>query len=154
AAHLDHQNPGANDNASGSGTLLELVRVAKRMPRPKRTLRFWWTTEIRSEEFYFKRHPEEMKKIVLAVVLDQAGGDRGAENNLVVIYGPKSLPSYTDDLIYDLGEHMKTQYAPAEHQPDPLFVVPEGGTQSMRTVYWDYQPLSDHVAFESRKVGI
>src|SRR5262249_5176244 len=33
-AHLDHQKPGANDNASGSGTLLELVRVARKMGRP------------------------------------------------------------------------------------------------------------------------
>src|SRR5579862_7451565 len=31
AAHLDHQFPGANDNASGAGTLLELARTANRL---------------------------------------------------------------------------------------------------------------------------
>ena len=55
AAHLDHQVPGANDNASGSGTLLELVRAANhlisagKIPKPRRTIRFWWTTEIASD---------------------------------------------------------------------------------------------------------
>src|SRR5262249_56739742 len=84
AAHLDHQQPGANDNASGSGTLLEVARTlhqliaAGKISRPRRTLRFWWSTEIRSEQAYFRKHPEEAKKIAMAVVLDQAGGDRNA----------------------------------------------------------------------------
>jgi hypothetical protein len=159
-SHLDHQKPGANDNASGAGTLLETLRTLTRLtssgklPKPRRTLRFWWTTEIRSEQMWFRRYPEEAKRMLAAVVLDQAGGDRNAENNFVVIYGPEWLPAYTDDLIYDLAESVKDAYAPAEHEPSPLAVAPGGSRQSMRTVYWDYQPLSDHVAFESRAVGV
>ena len=160
AAHLDHQKPGANDNASGSGTLLEVLRTLKslistgKVPRPRRTLRFWWTTEIRSEEAYFHKHPEEAKQILMAVVLDQAGGDRDAVNNFIVINGPDWLPAFTDDLIYDLAEFVQDSYAPPEHEPSPMLVASGGSTQSMRTVYWDYQPLSDHLAFEARHTGI
>jgi len=160
AAHLDHQFPGANDNASGSGTLLELARTVNRLiasnriPKPRRTLRFWWTTEIAAEQAYFREHPEEAKKILLSIVLDQAGGARNAENNLVIIYNPDWLPSYADDLIWNLAEFVKGRYAPAEHEPDRLLIAPGGGHQSLRTVYWEYQPITDEVAFEARGIGI
>jgi hypothetical protein len=160
AAHLDHQFPGANDNASGSGTLLELARTANhlitvgKIPKPRRAIRFWWTTEIISEQAWFRKHPEEAKRILLSIVLDQAGGERNAENNLILIANPGWLPSYADDLIENLSEFVKTRYAPAEHEPDPLLVAEGGSHQSLRTVYWEYQPITDEVAFEARDIGI
>lgn len=159
AAHLDHQKQGANDNASGAGTLLEVLRTLQKLKAekkiaPRRTIRFWWTTEIHSEERYFAAHRDEARKILAAIVLDQAGGDRHAENNFIAIYGPEWLPAYTDDLIYDLGEQVHRDYAPTEHQPDPLSTAPGGSTQSMRMDYWNYLPLSDHSSFEAREVRI
>ena len=160
AAHLDHQFPGANDNASGSGTLLELARAANRLisagklPKPRRTIRFWWATEIVSEQEYFRKHPEEAKRILLSIVLDQAGGERNAENNLILIANPDWLPSYADDLIENLAEFVKNHYAPAEHEPDSLLIADGGSHQSLRTVYWEYQPITDEVAFEARDIRI
>jgi aminopeptidase YwaD len=160
AAHLDHQFPGANDNASGSGTLLELARTVERLvatgkiPKLRRTLRFWWTTEIVSEEAWFRQHPEDARNILLAVVLDQAGGERDAENNFIVINNPDWLPSYADDLIRNLAEYVKDNYAPAEHEPKPLTTAEGGSRQSLRTNYWDYQSITDEVAFEARGIGI
>ena len=159
-AHLDHPAPSANDNASGSAAILEALRVLQRLvaagkiSAPRRTIRFWWSTEISSEQEYFRKHPDDAKAILLAVNLDQAGGDRNAENNLIAIYGPQWLPSWADDLVYNLAEHVRQRYAPAEKEPSPLLVAPNGSKQSMRTVYWDYAPLSDHMAFESKEVGI
>ena len=52
SCHLDHQKPGANDNASGSVTILEIARVYSKLiregklPKPKRTIRFIWPPEI------------------------------------------------------------------------------------------------------------
>jgi Peptidase family M28 len=160
AAHLDHQFPGANDNGSGDGTLLELVRTLNRLietgriPRPHRTIRFWWTTEIASEQAYFRKHPEDARNILLSVVLDQAGGERNTENNFIAIANPDWLQSYADDLIENLAEYVKNRYAPAEHQPDPLLVATGGSHQSLRTVYWEYQPITDEVAFEDKDIRI
>src|ERR1700723_3357306 len=52
SCHLDHQRPGANDNASGCVTILESARVLNsligsgKLPRPARTLRFIWGPEV------------------------------------------------------------------------------------------------------------
>src|SRR5882762_5560592 len=52
SCHLDHQRPGANDNASGCVTILEVARTLqkliseKRLPQPARTVRFIFPPEI------------------------------------------------------------------------------------------------------------
>jgi len=52
SCHLDHQRPGANDNASGCVTILEVARTiqklidTKQLARPARTLRFIFPPEI------------------------------------------------------------------------------------------------------------
>jgi aminopeptidase YwaD len=52
SCHLDHQRPGANDNASGCVTILEVARTLQKLiaegklARPARTMRFLWPPEI------------------------------------------------------------------------------------------------------------
>ena len=52
SCHLDHQRPGANDNASGCVTILEVARTLQKLvgegklPRPARTIRFIFPPEI------------------------------------------------------------------------------------------------------------
>jgi hypothetical protein len=52
SCHLDHQRPGANDNASGCVTILEVARALQKLigegklTRPARTIRFYWPPEI------------------------------------------------------------------------------------------------------------
>ncbi len=52
SCHLDHQRPGANDNASGCVTILEVARTLQKLiaegklARPARTIRFFWPPEI------------------------------------------------------------------------------------------------------------
>src|SRR4029077_18864521 len=52
SCHLDHQRPGANDNASGCVTILEVARSLQKLiaegklARPTRTIRFIWPPEI------------------------------------------------------------------------------------------------------------
>ena len=52
SCHLDHQRPGANDNASGCATILEVARTLQtlinegKLTRPARTIRFIFPPEI------------------------------------------------------------------------------------------------------------
>jgi hypothetical protein len=159
-AHLDHPRPSANDNASGSGALLECLRALQALaakgtvPSPRRSIRFWWSTEILSEQRYFERYPEQAKRILLAVNLDQAGGDRHAENHFIVIGGPEWLPTWADDLIHALVEDVAARYAPAEYAPHALTLAEGGSAQPLRPLFWPYAELSDHVAFAAPQVRV
>jgi aminopeptidase YwaD len=78
-AHV--QEPGANDNASGSGTLLSAALAIAdavrggRLPRPARTLTFLWLDEIRGSERWIKDHPEQAAAVVAMMSLDMTGED-------------------------------------------------------------------------------
>jgi len=78
-AHV--QEPGANDNASGCGTLLaaalamnDLVRRGV-IPPPARTITFLWVDEIRGSQQWIKDHADRMKGVVAMMSLDMTGED-------------------------------------------------------------------------------
>ena len=64
SCHLDHEKPGANDNASGCAANLEIARTlktlidAKRIPPPVRTIRFIWPSEMTGTIAYLSKYPE------------------------------------------------------------------------------------------------
>jgi len=78
SAHV--QEPGANDNATGVGSLLEAARVAAELVKgkvedPKRTLTFLWGQEIRSTDRYIKQDTVRAKGIRWGMSLDMTGED-------------------------------------------------------------------------------
>ena len=79
AAHV--QEPGANDNASGCGTLLAAALAIQNniqsgaLPAPERTLTFMWVDEIRGSQQWIKDHPDQVKAVVAMLSLDMTGED-------------------------------------------------------------------------------
>ncbi len=74
------QEPGANDNASGVGTQLEMARtaaalVSKRQIDPKRTITFLWGDEITSTHRYITQDSDRATGIRWGMSLDMAGND-------------------------------------------------------------------------------
>jgi aminopeptidase YwaD len=67
-AHLDHAEPGANDNASGSAAILECARAFRELidsgawPGPRRTLRFLWVPEMYGTYAYLVSHPQRVRR--------------------------------------------------------------------------------------------
>ena len=79
AAHV--QEPGANDNASGCGTLLaaalamhDAIRRGA-LPAPARTITFLWVDEIRGSEQWIKNNAERIKQVMAMLSLDMTGED-------------------------------------------------------------------------------
>ena len=76
-AHV--QEPGANDNASGCATLVELARAIlqgvrdRKLPAPGRTLTFLWGDEIRASRQWISDHPAEAKQVRYMFSLDMTG---------------------------------------------------------------------------------
>lgn len=78
AAHV--QEPGANDNASGAGTLLAAAlaihdAIRQGMPPPRRSMTFLWVDEIRGSEHWVEQEPERVKHVVAMLSLDMTGQD-------------------------------------------------------------------------------
>lgn len=79
AAHL--QEPGANDNASGVATLMELARslgvgvASGRIPAPARTITFLWLNEINGSRAWIARHPDLMAGVRYMFSMDMTGED-------------------------------------------------------------------------------
>jgi hypothetical protein len=78
-AHI--QEPGANDDGSGCGTLLALALGLKRaieskaLPPPGRTLTFIWGDENRGSRAWLTAHPEQAKSVQYMLSLDMTGED-------------------------------------------------------------------------------
>jgi aminopeptidase YwaD len=78
SAHV--QEPGANDNATGVGTLAEMARVTAALIQqkkytPKRTITFLWGDEIVSTGRYIKDDSVRAKGIKWGLSLDMVGED-------------------------------------------------------------------------------
>ncbi|MDQ3418082.1 MAG: M28 family peptidase [Acidobacteriota bacterium] len=78
-AHV--QEPGANDNASGSGTLLSTAlalndAIARgAIAPPERTLTFLWVDEIRGSRQWITSRPQEAKGVRYMFSMDMTGQD-------------------------------------------------------------------------------
>ncbi len=79
AAHV--QEPGANDNASGCGTLLSAALALQRniqngaLAPPARTITFMWVDEIRGSQQWIKDHAADVPNVVAMLSLDMTGED-------------------------------------------------------------------------------
>jgi len=82
SCHLDHQRPGANDNASGCVTILEVARMVQKLiangtlERPARTIRFIFPPEIEGTMALLNAKPEFAKRIKAVVHMDMVAEGR------------------------------------------------------------------------------
>ena len=116
-AHLCHPKPSANDNASGSGLLLEVARTIKtlirkgKIPPPARTIRFIWVPETLGTVAYLSRHPELSSRLVAGINLDMVGQNQElCKSTLNLDRTPDSLPSYLNDYVYSLMEETTKEF--------------------------------------------
>jgi hypothetical protein len=85
SAHLQEEQHSANDDASGCASVLEIGRALTKLiaegvlPRPRRTIRLWWTTENDAERQYFAAYPDTLKRIWVNVNQDMVGADQSID---------------------------------------------------------------------------
>lgn len=100
--------PGANDNASGTGAILYLAKLLGeavrdgRLPRPRRTIRFMMGDECWGSMGYLACHPE--KKHLCGIVADMIGTEKGDNAVLSLRYDPLSNWSFADAALFALAE--------------------------------------------------
>jgi aminopeptidase YwaD len=161
SCHLDHQRPGANDNASGCVTILEVARTLQKLiaegklARPARTIRFFWPPEIEGTLALLNGKPEFARRIKAAVHMDMVGGGPATKAVFHVTRGPMSLPSFVHDVAWAFAEFVNEQsykFAATGSAEYPL-VAPEGGKEP-RAEYSAYTMGSDHDVYQDSSFGI
>ncbi|MEP2667917.1 MAG: M28 family peptidase [Cyclobacteriaceae bacterium] len=153
--HLDHPRPGANDNASGSVTILEVARALKKLidegkiERPKRTIRFIWSPEIEGTTVLLNYRPTLAKKIKAVIHMDMVGGGPETKAIFHVSRSPKSLPSFVNDIGEAFGMYLNEvsdKYASGESVNNPMVSL-EGGKEDLHAVLGQFHMGSDFQVF-------
>ncbi|HXJ06467.1 MAG TPA: M28 family peptidase [Candidatus Acidoferrum sp.] len=162
SCHLDHQRPGANDNASGCVTILEVARTLQKLiaegklARPARTIRFIWPPEIEGTLALLNGKPEFAKRIKAVIHMDMVGGGPETKAVFHVTRGPMSLPSFVHDVAWAFAEFVNEEsykFA-ATGKAEYPFVAPEGGKEPLRAEYSAYTMGSDHDVYQDSSFGI
>jgi hypothetical protein len=97
--------PGANDNASGTGTILEIATALNKaindgkLQRPRRGIRFGMGFECGSSMGYEASHPDRVEKTIAAMVCDMVGADAKDKIDYHIWHNTVANWSYTDSLI-------------------------------------------------------
>jgi len=151
-AHLCHPKPSANDNASGSGLLIEVARTIKalvdsgKITPPARTVRFILVPETFGSVAYLSSNEELHSKLVAGINLDMVGQDQElCKSTLRLDRTPDSLPSYLNDFILSLIEESVKEFD-AE--------TPFGSASTFRYTTGPFSSGSDHAEFNNSTVRV
>ncbi|HJX83758.1 MAG TPA: M28 family peptidase [Candidatus Angelobacter sp.] len=162
SCHLDHQRPGANDNASGCVTILEVARTLQKLitegklARPARTIRFIWPPEVEGTVTLLNARPEFAQRIKAAIHMDMVGGGPVTKAVFHVTRGPMSLPSFVHDVaeaFADFANEQTYKYAATGSAEYPL-VAPEGGKEPLRAEFSPFSMGSDHDVYQDSSFSI
>ncbi len=162
SCHLDHQRPGANDNASGCVAILEVARTFRklisegRIAPPARTIRFIWPPEIEGTLALLNAKPEITARIKAVIHMDMVGGGPETKAIFHVTRGPASLPSFINDVAEHFGEFVNDQsaeFAKGTNVAFPL-VSPEGGKEPLLAELAEFSMGSDHQVYTDSSFSI
>lgn len=151
-AHVCHPQPGANDNASGSGAILEVFRTVSSLiedgtlKKPEISIRFIWMPEWHGTIKLIHNEKEMLKRCTFVINADMVGADPCKTGSMLNFFRtPYSLPSTLNNVVsYWL-----------EQEADRDYDASTGGT--IVPLPWKkkvYSAGSDHFMFTDSTVGI
>jgi hypothetical protein len=151
-AHLCHPKPSANDNASGSGLLMEIARTINaliasgKIAQPARTIRFIWVPETFGSIAYLHAHEDLPSRLVAGINLDMVGQDQElCRSTLNLDRTPDSLPSYLNDYVFGLFEESVKEF-------DKRTTF--GSSSTFRYNTGAFSGGSDHAEFTDSTIGV
>ncbi len=152
--HLDHPKESANDNASGSGAMLDLCRTLKelidqgRLDRPKRSIRFLWVPEFYGSMAYIDAHTEVVGPSLGGTFLANINLDMVGEHlelihtNMNITCTPASMPSVFNDVMANMAAMVDRMHVR----------TPRGSLSRFNYRVRPYSGGSDHAIFNDRKI--
>ena len=170
SAHLfeGFQKQGANDNLSGSATILEVARVLNtmiadgRLPRPKRTIRFIWGPEFSGIGKWVQANRKLMEKTLCNINMDMVGEWLSKNQSFFCLmrttYGhPHFINDVMENYFRYVGEgnreRLQNRGAPGRIVPVRV-VAPDGADEPFPYSIETHYGASDHEVFNDWGVGV
>lgn len=151
-AHLCHPQPSANDNASGSGTLIEVARTLqslidkKKLKKPKRGIRFLLVPEMNGTIAYLASNEKVIPFMVAGINLDMVGENQElCRSTLLVERTPDSMPSFANDVAETIFEELTREVGNLANTEKYA---------SFRHAVTPYSGGSDHYILSDPSVGV
>lgn len=169
SAHLfeGNQKQGANDNISGSATILEVARTLQtliadgRLPRPKRTIRFIWGPEFAGIGEWVRTHREIMARTLCNINMDMVGEWLSKNQSFFCLmrttYGN---PHYINDVMENYyryvgeGNRERIQNRSNAAGVPVRIVAPSGADEPFVYSIETHYGASDHEVFNDWAVGV
>ena len=165
SAHLfeGYTKQGANDNKSGSATILEVARVLHtlieegRLPRPKRTIRFIWAPEFSGTIPWVKANKDLMQKTLCNINMDMVG-EWLSKNKafMTMVRTSYGNPHYINDVMESyfryVGEGNVDRYAARGKLR--RIVAPSGADEPFYYLIETPSGASDHMVFNDWGVQV
>ncbi|MCX2586368.1 M28 family peptidase [Pedobacter sp. MR22-3] len=161
SAHV--QEPGANDNASGVGTLAEMARLTAELYQakkiaPQRTLTFLWGDEIVSTKRYITEDTVRARDILWGMSLDMVGEDTKKTGGSFLI---EKMPD--PSAIWTRGNDKHTEWGAGDVKEKDLFphyfndfvfdiCKAQGKFANWTVNYNPFEGGSDHTPFLQNKI--
>jgi len=166
-AHIQEEKFSANDNASGSGNILEIGRALNKLidegkiERPRRTIRFWWVREFTSQRQYFADNPDAHNRMWVNINQDMVGANQAQDvmrmQNVTRL--PASRFHFFNDVVESVIEHLveinNTELAEIQAGTAYTPILSRLGTRhryNAKMIY--YHGNTDHVTFNETPIGV
>jgi aminopeptidase YwaD len=169
SAHLfeGYIKQGANDNKSGSASILEVARVLHaliedgKLPRPKRTIRFLWGPEFSGTGPWVKANKDIMDKTLCNINMDMVGEWLSKHQSFMCLmrttYGN---PHYINDVMENYyrfvgeGNRERIQNRSGVERVPHRIVAPSGADEPFYYSIETHYGASDHEVFNDWSVGV
>jgi len=168
--HMQEGMQSANDDASGTGSVLEIARALNklinegRVPRPRRNLRFWWVTEFSSSRQYFADNPEAHKRMWVNVNQDMVGADQSLDimRKQGITRVPAARFHFLNDVAEAVIEYMVrgNTFELAQLQAGIAQIYPRphlsrlGSRQRYNAEMIFFHANTDHIPFNEAPIGV
>ncbi len=156
-AHLDHPKPGAHDNGSGDGVLLEIARTLSSLignniiPPPKRTIRFMWVPHMMGVNMYFFHHQDKIGKVKGGCNVDCVGVDPAKFPSMFHLsLPPYSLPTPLMDVTQSLADRLNREIASGHN----MLYEPDGSRNQFSVTIRPYMGYSDEYTANTRSLNM
>lgn len=161
SAHV--QEPGANDNATGVGTLAEMARIAavmvkKKQFKPGRSISFIWGDEIISTRRYVTENKALAKGILWGMSLDMVGEDTKKTGGTFLIEkmpDPSAVWTRGDEKHSEWGGQPLPESAIVPHYFNDFILsrsLDQAATNGWVVKTNPYEGGSDHTPFLDAKI--